>query len=103
VLQAVDSDVAMTVNHILTDLDFSSDFEVRQQALEALTRRITEAAVSTRQALAPFLVAADPHQEAVIRSPAATIRMVAPAGAGKIQTIINRLLDRVQYGLNRFL
>lgn len=90
----------MTVNHILTDLDFSSDFELREQALETLTRRITEAAVSTRQALAPFLVTADPHQEAIIRSSAPTIRMVAPAGAGKTQTIINRLLNRVQHGLN---
>ena len=90
----------MTVNRILTDLNFSTDFKVRDQALEALTRRIKEAAVNTRQALAPFAVAADPHQDAVIRSPAGTIRMVAPAGAGKTQTIINRVLHRVQQGLN---
>jgi len=42
----------MTVNRILTDLGFSTDFKVRDQALETLTRRIKEAAVSTRQALA---------------------------------------------------
>jgi DNA helicase-2/ATP-dependent DNA helicase PcrA len=90
----------MTVNRILTDLDFSTDFRVREQALETLTRRIKEAAISTRQALIPFAVTADPHQDAVIKSPARTIRMVAPAGAGKTQTIINRVLHRVQQGLN---
>ena len=90
----------MTVNRILPDLNFSTDFKVRDQALEILRRRIKEAAVSTRQALIPFAVAADPHQEAVIKSPARTIRMVAPAGAGKTQTIINRVLHRVQQGLN---
>lgn len=78
----------MTVNRILPDLNFSTDFKVRDQALEILRRRIKEAAVSTRQALIPFAVAADPHQEAVIKSPARTIGMVAPAGAGKTQTII---------------
>lgn len=90
----------MTVNRILTDLDFSTDFKVRDQALEALTRRIKEASVNTRQSLAPFAVTADPHQDAVIKSLAPTIRMVAPAGAGKTQTIINRVLYRAQQGLN---
>ena len=36
----------MTVNHILTDLGFSKDIKVREEALESLTRRITEASVS---------------------------------------------------------
>jgi hypothetical protein len=90
----------MTVNRILSDLDFSKDFKIRDQALETLTRRIKEASVSTRQSLAPFAVTADPHQDAVIKSPARTIRMVAPAGAGKTQTIINRVLYRAQQGLN---
>ena len=90
----------MTVNRVLTDLDFSTDFKVRDQALAALARRIKAAAVSTRQSLASFAVTADPHQDAVVRSPARTIRMVAPAGAGKTQTIINRVLHRVQQGLN---
>lgn len=90
----------MTVNRILPDLNFSTDFKVRNQALETLTRRIKEASVSTRQSLAPFAITADPHQDAVIKSPARTIRMVAPAGAGKTQTIINRVLYRAQQGLN---
>lgn len=89
----------MAVNHILTDLGFSKDIRVREEALESLARRITEASISTRQALAPFAVNADPHQDAVIKSSARTIRMVAPAGAGKTQTIINRVLYRVQQGL----
>ena len=69
----------MTVNHILSDLGFSKDIKVREEALESLTRRITEASVTTRQALAPFAVNADQHQDAVIKSSASTIRMVAPA------------------------
>jgi len=73
----------MSIDHIFTDLSFTSDIKVRQQALEALTRRILEASISTRRALAPFAVSSDPHQQAVIRSSAPTIRMVAPAGAGK--------------------
>ena len=92
--------VGMTINHILTDLDFSADFTVRDEALEALIRRIKEASVSTRQALAPFTVVADEHQEAVIHSSSPTIRMVAPAGAGKTQTIVNRLPHRIRLGLN---
>lgn len=89
----------MTVNHILADLEFSSNFEIRQRALEVLAQRIAEAAVSAREALSPFLVAADPYQKAVIESPAHTVRLVAPAGAGKTQTIINRVLHRVRQGL----
>ena len=89
----------MAVNHILTDLEFSKDIKVREEALESLTRRIAEASVTIRQALAPFAVNADPHQDAVIKSDSRTIRMVAPAGAGKTQTIINRVLYRVQNGL----
>lgn len=86
----------MAVNHILTDLGFSKDIKIRGEALESLTRRIAEASVTVRQALAPFAVNADPYQDAVIKSSARTIRMVAPAGAGKTQTIINRVLYRVQ-------
>jgi len=58
----------MTVNRILPDLNFSTDFKVREQALETLTRRIKEASVSTRQSLAPFAVTADPHQDARAQS-----------------------------------
>jgi len=89
----------MAVNHILTDLEFSKDIKIREEALESLTRRIAQASVTTRQALSPFAVDADPHQDAVIKSSGRTIRMVAPAGAGKTQTVINRVLYRVQNGL----
>ena len=89
----------MTVNHILTDLGFSKDIKVREEALESLTRRITEASVTTRQALAPFAVNADQHQDAVIKSSATHDPHGRPSSAGKTQTIINRVLHRVQQGL----
>jgi len=88
----------MTVNHILTDLGFSTDITVRDRALESLSRRIAEASITTREALAPFAATADPQQDSVIKSSARTIRMVAPAGAGKTQAIINCVLHRVRHG-----
>ena len=89
-----------TTDHILTDLDFSLDFEVRQEAAEELGRRINAAPVDTRGALASFVPNADPYQRQVIDAPETTIRLVAPAGSGKTQTVANRVLSRVRDGLN---
>src|SRR4029077_11593419 len=45
-----------------------------------------------------FSLDADPDQEAFIASEAATIRLLAPAGSGKTQSIANRILRRVAGG-----
>ncbi|HYO46152.1 MAG TPA: ATP-dependent helicase [Gemmatimonadota bacterium] len=44
-------------------------------------------------------MAADEHQRRVIECRAPTIRMVAPAGSGKTQTIVERVLGRIEEGL----
>ena len=42
---------------------------------------------------------ADPHQRRVIECRSRTIRMVAPAGSGKTQTIVERVLGRIAEGV----
>ena len=90
----------MPEDHIFTSLEFTQDFQVRQQALEALEHRITEAPIDAREPLASYVPDADPHQRRVIEAGEATIRVVAPAGCGKTQTVINRVLTRVRNGIN---
>lgn len=90
----------MSVQKILTDLPFTRDFRLREQAIEALQQRIRESTVSERQSIAPCAGSIDSHQSAVVHSQAPTIRMVAPAGAGKTQTVINRLLQRIAQGVH---
>jgi DNA helicase-2/ATP-dependent DNA helicase PcrA len=88
------------VEHIFTDITFSQDFRVREEALEKLERRIREAPVDTREALASFRAIADQYQQQVIESTQSMIRLVAPAGSGKTQTVVNRVLHRIKNGLN---
>lgn len=90
----------MTVNHIYTDLEFSLDFEVRSEALEELEARIKTAAVSTRAALPPIAANADRFQRSVIEAPGNTIRVLAPAGSGKTQTVINRVMNQIREGVH---
>jgi DNA helicase-2/ATP-dependent DNA helicase PcrA len=89
-----------SVNHIYSDLEFSDDFEIRQEALNELEERITQAPVGILAPLQAFVPVADPYQEKVIESDAKTIRMVASAGSGKTQTVLNRVLRQVQCGVN---
>ena len=44
-------------------------------------------------------MAADEHQRRVIECRSSTIRMVAPAGSGKTQTIVERVLGRIEEGV----
>lgn len=76
------------------------DFELRETALQTLNDQIAVAPVDTREALATFVPYADPFQQKVIDARHETIRVVAPAGSGKTQTVINRVLRRVGEGLN---
>lgn len=90
----------MSSDHIYSDNDFSDDFELRKEALEDLLRKINEAPIDIRKALQSFTASADPYQEKVLIAPENTIRLVAPAGSGKTQTIVNRVLTRVSKGLH---
>lgn len=79
------------------DLNFA-DFELRDEALRDLEERINKAPVDTRDALASYNPIADRFQQEVINSQAQTIRVVAPAGSGKTQTVVNRVLSQIRAG-----
>lgn len=91
----------LSVNHVASDFDleFSEDFEIRADALTLLQERIRSAPISTQAALSTFRPVADRFQQQVIDCTDRTIRLVAPAGSGKTQTMINRVLTRIKGGV----
>jgi len=88
------------VDHIFADLDFEQDFELRDEVLKQLSRRLEGAPIEIQEPLAAFVPQVDEYQREVVESPANTMRVVAPAGSGKTQTMLNRVLRRIQNGLN---
>ncbi len=93
--------MSTSVNHIYDDLDIGFDFELREEALEKLESRLAEAPINILEALQNYVSQnADEYQKQVILSPAKTIRVVAPAGSGKTQTVLNRIIHKVQQGLS---
>lgn len=78
--------------------DEFADFEIREDLEQDLEKRLAETVDDIRPALKSFTPVADADQQDVISSDARTIRLVAPAGAGKTQTIVNRILGRVAKG-----
>src|SRR5262249_41202496 len=78
--------------------DEFADFDVREELERELEKRLTELDVDSRPALKSFEPSADEEQLSLIKAPGRTIRLVAPAGAGKIQTIINRILHLTKSG-----
>jgi DNA helicase-2/ATP-dependent DNA helicase PcrA len=90
---------ALAANHIFADLDFE-DFALRNEALKELADRLEAAPVGVQEPLAAFIPKADEYQQRVVDSLANTIRVVAPAGSGKTQTMLNRVLCKIQQGLN---
>ncbi len=95
----------MTNKDALSNVEFETGFEVRQQQLQELVKRFQQAPLDKRDALNDYTPDADDDQRLVIESTAQTIRVVAPAGSGKTQTVINRVLNSVRKGVNptRFL
>lgn len=92
-------------HHIFSNLDFTLNFEVRQQALDQLEYRLTQSTIDSREALASYVPDADQYQTRVIEAADRTIRVLAPAGSGKTQTVVNRVLWNMRNGLkaNRML
>jgi DNA helicase II / ATP-dependent DNA helicase PcrA len=86
--------MAVDVHHIGSDLEleFSDDFNVREDAIEALRSRIHSAPIAVSAALQSSTATSDEYQARVIDAKGKTIRLVAPAGSGKTQTMINRVL-----------
>ena len=87
------------------ELNFSEDFEIRDELLQQLLHRIRESDPDTRAALSDYTLDADEHQTKVIHAVGKVLRLVAPAGSGKTQTIVNRILRMVRDGVkpNRLL
>jgi len=90
----------MATENRYSDLDFIADFEVRQEKLSDLERRILSAPIDIQNALSNYQALSDSFQQKVIETKEPTVRMVAPAGSGKTQTVINRVIYRVRNGLN---
>lgn len=80
--------------------EFSLDFTVRTAARDRLIRQVRQVRQDISAAPAVFTSTADDFQRRVIVSKASTIRVIAPAGSGKTQTIANRVRTRVAGGLN---
>jgi DNA helicase-2/ATP-dependent DNA helicase PcrA len=79
--------------------DEFADFEVREELEQELEKRLQEADLDTRPALKNFEPIADEDQLSLIRASGhQTIRLVAPAGSGKTQTLIHRLLHQTKTG-----
>jgi DNA helicase-2/ATP-dependent DNA helicase PcrA len=72
--------------------DEFANFDVREELERQLEQRLREVDVDARPALKAFQPAADDDQLSLIHAPHQTIRLIAPAGSGKTQTIINRVL-----------
>jgi DNA helicase-2/ATP-dependent DNA helicase PcrA len=92
----VSSVVRLAPNISLND-EFA-DFDVREELERQLEERLSTADIDARPALRSFEPSADEDQLSLIHHPGEIIRLVAPAGSGKTQTIINRVLHFVKKG-----
>jgi DNA helicase II / ATP-dependent DNA helicase PcrA len=90
----------MSTSSISEMIDLAEDFEIREQVQADLLRRITEAPIDSRAALSDYVPVADEHQYKVIHAEEQTVRLVAPAGSGKTQTVVNRVLHLVKHGMH---
>jgi DNA helicase-2/ATP-dependent DNA helicase PcrA len=86
------------VNVALQLNDPFEDFDVREELERELEKRLTELDLDARPALKAFEPFADDDQLSLIHAPHQTIRLIAPAGSGKTQTIINRVLHLAKKG-----
>ncbi len=86
----------MDVTTIESDFE---DIELRAELLADLEQRLLKADVDVSDALSRFSPQADESQKRLIESTAKRIRMVAPAGSGKTQTVINRVMKRISDGV----
>lgn len=87
-------------DHIFADLGFEQGFALRDELLQELSNRLEAAPVGVQMPLASFVPQVDEYQQKVVEATAQTMRVVAPAGSGKTQTMLNRVLLRIQQGLN---
>ena len=74
------------------------DFDIREEVFNKLRGKLLESPLQIREALDSFKPLVDPYQEKVLQAAGNTIRVVAPAGSGKTQTMINRVVYRIKEG-----
>jgi DNA helicase-2/ATP-dependent DNA helicase PcrA len=87
------------VQHILCDLEFDAGIEISAEVFERLRSDLDSAPLSVQDPLKQIQATADEFQTRVIEARAEVIRMLAPAGSGKTQTVANRVLRRVSEGV----
>lgn len=92
------SATATKVASDVTLIDEFADFEVREELERQLEQRLTEVELDSRPALKAFEPNADNDQLGIIRATEPLIRLVAPAGSGKTQTVVNRILKLASTG-----
>jgi hypothetical protein len=79
--------------------DEFADFDVREELERELEKRLVQTDLDARPALKAFEPIADEDQLSLIHSSGPqTIRLVAPAGSGKTQTVIHRVLQQAKTG-----
>ena len=80
--------------------DEFADFEVREELERELERRLTpDRLLDARPALKSFEPVADDDQLSLIHASGhQLIQVVAPAGSGKTQTVIHRVLQQAKRG-----
>lgn len=79
--------------------DEFADFEIREELEQELEKRLSQADLDARPALKDFEPSADDDQLSLIRATGhQTIRLVAPAGSGKTQTLIHQVLHQTKTG-----
>jgi DNA helicase-2/ATP-dependent DNA helicase PcrA len=78
---------------------FSTDFTLRENAYHQLREKLGAVLPDTSSALAAYQPHGDEFQLKVIHAAERTIRLVAPAGSGKTQTVVHRLLARAKAGV----
>jgi len=89
----------MDVEHFAFDGEFGQDFQLDDKLLNELESRLASSNVGIGNALNSFTPRADTDQTNVIQATGRTIRVLAPAGSGKTQTMINRVLMLIKNGM----
>jgi ATP-dependent exoDNAse (exonuclease V) beta subunit len=79
--------------------DEFAEFDIREELERQLEERLKSADLDARPALRTFEPVADDDQLSLIHHRGEIIRLVAPAGSGKTQTVINRVLHSVRNGM----
>jgi predicted NACHT family NTPase len=89
----------VTLSASISLADEFADFEIREELEQQLEKRLTQADLDARPALKTFEPIADSDQLSLIHASGhQTIRLVAPAGSGKTQTLVHRVLQQVKTG-----